>query len=234
MISVIQFIRKNWLSISLSILLIGLVSFHYFETYNPPITQAVIVSPVTKNKKLINGQTAQTKVSTPESNNPYESGFSEGFVKDTIGKILGIKEKEILSINQIKGSYKDSLQLFKKELNEQKKLTKYYQSKDRNGNVISTATTTEDGPLVYKGDISLASIIKKGNKKSPDSLIFYDPTQRVTIENSLEYKYAIPAKIKKQKLTFSAQAGAGLVIPKFDSKNLTYGYYGGVGISYNF
>ena len=104
MISVIQFIRKNWLSISLSILLIGLVSFHYFETYNPPITQAVIVSPVAKNKKVINGQTAQTKVSTPESNNPYESGFSEGFVKDTIGKILGTREKEILSINQIKGS----------------------------------------------------------------------------------------------------------------------------------
>ena len=28
--------------------------------------------------------------------------------------------------------------------------------------------------------------------------------------------------------------GVGIVAPKFDSKNLTYGYYGGVGVSYNF
>ena len=232
-INILQFIKKNWLVLSLSILLLVSISFHYFKIHNST-TQTVVVSPLTKDKKLNNGQIVQTKVSTPENNNPYKSGFSIGFVKDTVGKILGIKEKEILSINQIKGSYKDSLQLFKEELNEQKKLTKYYQSKDRNGNIISIATTTENGPLIYKGNISLTSIVKKGNNKFPDSLIFYDPTQRVTIEESLEYKYAIPVKTKKQKITFSTQFGVGIIVPQFKLEKSTFGGYGGVGISYNF
>lgn len=229
-----EWLKRNWISIALSFLLLGMVIFHFYGTYNPPITQAVIVSPKTKDQILPNGQYVQTKTNTPSTSNPYLSGFSEEFVKDTIGKVLGIKEKEILAINQVKGSYVDSLQFVREELDEQKRLTKLYQSKDSKGNIVGNGKITDGGSMVYKGNISLTSVIKKGTKKSPDSLIFYDPTQRVTIENSLEYKYAIPAKTKKQKLTFSAQVGTGLVMPKFDSKNLTYGYYGGVGISYNF
>jgi len=227
-------IRRNWISIILSFLLLGVIIFHFYGTYNPPITQAIIVSPITKNKELSNGQMANIKVSTLRTDNPYQSGFSEGFVKDTIGKILGVKEKEILAINQIKGNYKDSLKLVKEELDAQKKLTKLYQSKDSKGNIVGTAKVTDGGPLVYQGNINLTSTIKKGNKKTPDSILFYDPTNRFTINESKEFTYNVPLKTKKQKLTFSAQIGAGIIVPQFKPEKSTFGGYGGVGISYNF
>lgn len=238
--TLIRWVKRNWFSFICIVLLIGLTVFHFFGTHNPPITQTVMVSPITENKKLDNGDLAQVKVNTPSTDNPYESGFSEEYIRDTIGKIIGIKEKEILAINKVTGKYSDSLQLYKTELDEQKRLTKFYQSKDRNGNVIGSASSTENGSLVYKGNISLATIVKKGKQDkrgkiiTPDSLIFFDPTQRITINNSLEYSHPIPVKTKKQRITISTHVGAGIVAPKFDSKNLTYGYYLGAGLSYNF
>lgn len=232
-------IKNNLLSIALSIALIGVLCYHFFGTYNPPITQTVMVSPIATTKNLDNGQQAQVKVNTPDTSTPEESGFSEQFVKDTIGKVLGIKEKQILAINKVQGKYKDSLQLYKTELDEQKRLTKYYQSKDSKGNVIGNAKVTGDGPLVYEGDINLISVVKKGTKKSPDSLIFYDPNQRVTINKSKEFTYLVTEK-KRSKLKIAPSIGIGAIVPisvdngKFKTKNIGLGFYGGIGVSYTF
>lgn len=240
MINIITFIKKNWVSTILVILLVGMTVFHFFETYNPPITQAVIISPLTKNKKLDNGQLAQIKTGTPGTTNPYMSGFSKEYVKDTIGKILGVKEKEILAINQVKGSYVDSLQYVREELDGQKKLVRYYQSKDSKGNIVGNGKITDNGAMVYEGNTSIATILKKGqfNKRghriTPDSLVFYDPNQKFKVNESWEYSVVIPEKTKKQKLTISVQAGVGFVAPKFDVKQVTPGYYVGTGVSYNF
>lgn len=240
-------IRRNWISIILSFLLLGVIIFHFYGTYNPPITQAIIVSPKTKDQILPNGQYVQTKTNTPSTSNPYMSGFSEEFVKDTIGKVLGIKEKEILAINQVKGSYVDSLQFVREELDEQKKLTKLYQSKDSKGNVVGTGKVTDGMALVYKGNIDL-SIIKKdgtkdkrGNQLIPSSLVFYDPTQRVTIGESKEYTYTLPQEPKKlSKFKFGVQGGVGAVAPirvdngKVKLKDLGLGVYVGTGVIYTF
>lgn len=234
-----KWFRRNWVSLSLVVLMIGMVCYHFFGTYNPPITQPVIVSPLTKNKVLDNGQKGQVKVFTPETELPGNAGFSESFVKDTVGKILGIKEKEIVAINQVKGKYQDSLQLFKTELNEQKRLTKYYQSKDRNGNVIGTAQTTDDGPLVYKGNINLITAVKKGTKKSPDSILFYDPTERVTINESKEFRFAIPEK-KQNRFKIAPVIGIGVVAPvkvdngKVKINDVGLGIFGGISVAYTF
>ena len=229
-----EYLKKNWFTVSTCLALLGMLTFHFFGTLNPPITQPVIISPVTNNKNLKNGQVIQNKAHTPMTENPYIAGFSEAYVKDTINKVLGVKEKEIVSINRMTGTYRDSLELVKEELDEQKRLTRYYQSKDGKGNIVGTASSTEGGPLVYKGNISLTSVVKQGSKKGPDTIVFYDPTQRVTIDNSLEYTATIPVKTKKQKLTFGAQVGVGMVAPGFKVENSTLGYYIGGGISYNF
>lgn len=232
--------KSRWLNVGLIVLIGSMLTYHFFYTYNPPITQPVIVSPITGNVKLDNGQVAQTKVNTPETSTPEQAGFSEQYINDTIGKVVGIKDREnILAINQVKGNYKDSLQLYKTELDEQKRLTKYYQSKDGKGNIVGTAKTTDDGPLVYKGDISLTSIVKKASsKKEQDSIIFYDPTQRVTINQSKEFKYLVP-KTKPSKLKLGISAGAGIVVPvkqvyKPDVSKINFGYFVGPSVSYTF
>lgn len=223
-------IKKYRLSIFLVLATIGLLCYHFFETENPPITQTVLISPVTTNKPLINGQQAQVKVATPPTTKIVYSGFSEQFVKDTIQKILQVKEKDVLAVNEVKGKYEDKLQLLKEELNEQKKLTKYYQSKDKDGNVLGNAELSDNGDLVYKGNINLISIIKKGGKKHPDSLIFYDPTERITINESKEFRYTLP---KEKRLKISPQIGVGVVMP-LNTKQVGLGVYGGVGLSYTF
>lgn len=234
-----DWIKNNLLSIALSIALIGIICYHFFGTYNPPITQTVMVSPITTSKNLDNGQIAQVKVNTPDTSTPIEAGFSEQFIRDTIGKVLGIKDKQILAINQAQGKYKDTLQLLKTELDEEKRITKHYQSKDSKGNIIGTAKSTGDGPLVYEGDINLISVVKKGTKKTPDSLIFYDPTQRVTINKSKEFTYLVPEK-KRSKLKIAPSIGVGAVVPinvnngKMVVKEVGLGFYGGFGVSYTF
>lgn len=242
----INWIKKNWISISLVVIMIGMITYHFFGTYNPPITQPVIVSPKTIDKTLNNGQIAQQKVNTPPTENPVNAGFSEEYLRDTIQNILGVKQQEILAINKVSGKYHDSLQLFKTELNEQKKLTKYYQSKDREGNVIGSAQTTDDGPLVYKGNISLTNVVKKGkvdkrgNKLSPDSLIFYDPTERVTINESKEFLYTVPFKPVKKKFRVTPTIGVGVLAPvnvkdsKVNMQEVKFGFFGGIGASYSF
>lgn len=240
-------IKRNWISIVLVVLLVGMTLYHYFGTYNPPITQAVIVDPKTKDKLLPNGQYAQTKVSTPGTQDPTQAGFSEAFVKDTIQGIIGIKNKEqILAINQVTGTYKDSLQLYKSELDAEKRRTRYYQSKDSKGNVVGSAKVTDDGPLVYKADLDLTTVKKsgkvdrRGNKITPDSLIFYDPTQRATIRQSKEFVYTIPPEVKKRKLKVSPVLGIGVVAPvdikdsKINIKEVKPGLFGGIGFSYTF
>lgn len=236
-----QWFKRNWLPVILSILLIGVLTFHYFGTYNPPIVQpAMVINPKTETKELVNGQIADIKASMSQTNSPQMAGFSEAYIKDTIGKILGVKQKEILAINRVTGSYVDSLQYVKEELDEQKRLTKFYQSKDSKGNVVGNGKVTDGGPMVYQGNTSITSVLKKGefdkrgHRLTPDSLVFYDPNQKFKINESWEYSVIVPEKTKKQKITISAQAGVGVVAPKFDIKQSAPGYYIGAGLSYNF
>lgn len=237
-----KWIRNNLTSILLSVALIGLLSYHFFETYNPPITQSVIITPTTNSKQLKNGEYVDVKVNTPPTLNPNQSGFSKEYVNDTIGKILGISREQISNINKITGKYKDSLQLYKTEVDEKNRLVKYYQSKNNKGDITGNAKIIDDSGLVYEGNVSLTTVVKKGKidiKKKiyePDTLIFYDPNQKIKINQSYEYEYQLQPTIvtKKQKLTFSVQAGAGLIIPQFKPEKTTFGGYIGVGISHNF
>ena len=226
-------IRKNISNIlvGIAIFLLLLVLFKTRHTSN---TNPVIVSPITTERVLPNGQVSQVKVSTPPTKTPIDAGFSKQYLNDTIKKILKIKQKEILAINQIKGTYKDSLKFVRQELDSNKNLVKYYESKDKDGKVIGTAKVTDSTGLKYNADIGLTTVIKKGKKA--DSLIFYDPTQRITINESKEFRYVVK---KPSKLKFGISTGVGLVIPikqvyKPDLSKSNMGYFIGPSVNYTF
>ena len=226
-------IRKNISNIlvGIAIFLLLLVLFKNKDTSN---TNPVIVSPITTERVLPNGQVSQVKVSTPPTKTPIDAGFSKQYLNDTIKKILKVRQREILALNQVKGTYKDSLTFFKQELDSSKRLVRYYQSKDSNGNVIGTAKLIDTTVIDYKANISLTTVIKKGKKA--DSLIFYDPSQKITINQSKEFKYLIK---KPSKLKVGISAGVGLVVPvkqvyKPDLSKSNIGYFIGPSINYTF
>ena len=225
-------IRKN-----ISNILVGIAIFLLllvlFKTKSE-VSNPVIVSPITTERVLPNGQVSQVKVSTPPTKTPIDAGFSKQYLNDTIKKILKIRQREILALNQVKGTYKDSLTFFKQELDSSKRLVRYYQSKDSNGNVIGTAKLIDTTVIDYKANISLTTVIKKGKKA--DSLIFYDPSQKITINQSKEFKYLIK---KPSKLKVGISTGVGLVIPikqvyKPDLSKSNIGYFIGPSVNYTF
>ena len=225
-------IRKNISNIlvGIAIFLLLLVLFKTKDEVSNP----VIVSPITTERVLPNGQVSQIKVNTPPTKTPIDAGFSKQYLNDTIRKILKVKQKEILALNQMKGTYKDSLQFIRQELYSNKNLVKYYESKDKNGKVIGTAKVTDSAGLKYNADISLTTVIKKGKKA--DSLIFYDPTQRITINESKEFRYLVK---KPSKLKIGISVGVGFVIPvkevyKPDLSKSNFGYFIGPSINYTF
>ena len=214
--------------LSVSILLIILLLNRDIEK------SMVIINPQTKERVLPNGQVSQVKVNTLPTKTPMDARFSKQYLNDTIKKILKVKQREILALNQVKGTYKDSLTFFKQELDSNKRLVRYYQSKDSNGNVIGTAKLIDTTVIDYKANISLTTVIKKGKKA--DSLIFYDPTQRITINESKEFRYIVK---KPSKLKFGISVGVGLVVPvkqvyKPDLSKSNLGYFIGPSINYTF
>ena len=225
-------IRKNISNIlvGIAIFLLLLVLFKTKdEVYNP-----VIVSPITTERVLPNGQISQVKVSTPPTKTLIDAGFSKQYLNDTIRKILKVKQKEILALNQINGTYQDSLHFVRQELDSNKNLIKYYESKDKDGKVIGIAKVSDSLGLKYNANISLTTVIKKGKKA--DSLIFYDPTQRITINESKEFRYLVK---KPSKLKIGISVGVGFVIPvkevyKPDLSKSNFGYFIGPSINYTF
>ena len=225
-------IRKNISNIlvGIAIFLLLLVLFKTKDEVSNPI----IVNPITTERVLPNGQVSQVKVNTPPTKTPMDAGFSKEYINDTIKKILKIKQKEIFALNQIKGTYKDSLQFVKQELDSNKNIVKYYESKDKNGKIIGTAKVSDSLGLKYNANISLTTVIKKGKKA--DSLIFYDPTQRITINESKEFRYLVK---KPNRLKVGISVGAGLVVPvkqvyKPDLSKSNFGYFIGPSINYTF
>ena len=194
----------------------------------------IVINPLTKERVLPNGQVSQVKVNTPSVDNPTDAGFTKKYINDTIKKILKVKEKEILALNKIKGTYRDSLIFTKQELNSNKELVKYYESKDKKGNVIGTIKLIDNTQAIYNANITLTTVVKKGKKA--DSLIFYDPTQRITINESTEFRYVVK---KPSKLKIGISVGVGYVVPlkqgfkpNFNKSNI--GYFIGPSLQYNF
>lgn len=225
-------IRKNISNIlvGIAIFLLLLVLFRTKDEVSNP----VIISPITTERVLPNGQVSQVKVNTPPTKTPMNAGFSKQYLKDTIREILKVKQKEILALNQIKGTYQDSLYFVRQELDSNKNLIKYYESKDKDGEVIGIAKVSDSLGLKYNANISLTTVIKKGRKA--DSLIFYDPTQRITINESKEFRYLVK---KPSKLKVGISTGVGLVIPvkevyKPDLSKSNFGYFIGPSINYTF
>ena len=225
-------IRKNISNIlvGIAIFLLLLVLFRTKDEVSNP----VIVSPITTERVLSNGQVSQVKVNTPPTKTPIDAGFSKEYVNDTIRKILKVKQKEILALNQVKGTYKDSLKFVRQELDSNKNLIKYYESKDKDGKIIGTAKVSDSLGLKYNANISLTTVIKKGKKA--DSLIFYDPTQRITINESKEFRYLVK---KPNRLKVGISVGVGLVVPvkqlyKPDLSKSNFGYFIGPSINYTF
>jgi len=225
-------IRKNISNIlvGIAIFLLLLVLFKTKDEVSNP----VIVNPITTERVLPNGQVSQVKVNTPPTKTPMDAGFSKEYVNDTIKKILKVKQKEILALNQIKGTYRDSLQFVRQELDSNKNLIKYYESKDKDGKIIGTAKVSDSLGLKYNANIILTTVIKKGKKA--DSLIFYDPTQRITINESKEFRYLVK---KPNRLKVGISVGVGLVVPvkqlyKPDLSKLNFGYFIGPSINYTF
>ena len=214
--------------LSVSILFIALLLNRDIEK------STIIINPQTKERVLPNGQISQVKVNTPPTKTPMNAGFSKQYLKDTIREILKVKQKEILALNQIKGTYQDSLYFVRQELDSNKNLIKYYESKDKDGEVIGIAKVSDSLGLKYNANISLTTVIKKGRKA--DSLIFYDPTQRITINESKEFRYLVK---KPSKLKVGISTGVGLVIPvkevyKPDLSKSNFGYFIGPSINYTF
>ena len=225
-------IRKNISNVlvGIAIFLLLLVLFKTKDEVSNP----VIVSPITTERVLPNGQVSQVKVNTPPTKTPIDAGFSKQYLNDTIRKILKVKQKEILALNQMKGTYKDSLQFIRQELDSNKNLVKYYESKDKDGKVIGIAKVSDSLGLKYNANISLTTVIKKGKKA--DSLIFYDPTQRITINESKEFRYLVK---KPNRLKVGISVGVGLVVPvkqlyKPDLSKSNFGYFIGPSINYTF
>lgn len=225
-------IRKNISNIlvGIAIFLLLLVLFRTKDEVSNP----VIVSPITTERVLPNGQVSQVKVNTLPTKTPIDAGFSKEYVNDTIRKILKVKQKEILALNQIKGTYRDSLKFVRQELDSNKNLIKYYESKDKDGKIIGTAKVSDSLGLKYNANISLTTVIKKGKKA--DSLIFYDPTQRITINESKEFRYLVK---KPNRLKVGISVGVGLVVPvkqlyKPDLSKSNFGYFIGPSINYTF
>ena len=225
-------IRKNISNIlvGIAIFLLLLVLFRTKDEVSNP----VIVSPITTERVLSNGQVSQVKVNTLPTKTPIDAGFSKEYVNDTIRKILKVKQKEILALNQVKGTYKDSLKFVRQELDSNKNLIKYYESKDKDGKIIGTAKVSDSLGLKYNANISLTTVIKKGKKA--DSLIFYDPTQRITINESKEFRYLVK---KPNRLKVGISVGVGLVVPvkqlyKPDLSKSNFGYFIGPSINYTF
>ena len=225
-------IRKNISNIlvGIAIFLLLLVLFKTKDEVSNPI----IVNPITTERVLPNGQVSQIKVNTPPTKTPMDAGFSKEYINDTIKKILRIKQKEILALNQIKGTYKDSLQFVRQELDSNKNLIKYYESKDKDGKIIGTAKVSDSLGIKYNANISLTTVIKKGKKA--DSLIFYDPTQRITINESKEFRYLVK---KPNRLKVGISVGVGLIVPvkqlyKPNLSKLNFGYFIGPSINYTF
>lgn len=224
-------IRKNISNIlvGIAILLLILVLFKTKKEETP-----IIINPNTVERTLPNGQVSQVKVNTPNTKTPMDAGFSKEYVNDTIRKILKVKQKEILALNQIKGTYRDSLKFVRQELDSNKNLIKYYESKDKDGKIIGTAKVSDSLGLKYNANISLTTVIKKGKKA--DNLIFYDPTQRITINESKEFRYIVK---KPSKLKVGISVGVGLVVPvkqlyKPDLSKSNFGYFIGPSINYTF
>lgn len=225
-------IRKNISNIlvGIAIFLLLLVLFRTKDEVSNP----VIVNPTTTERVLPNGQVSQVKVNTLPTKTPMDAGFSKEYVNDTIRKILKVKQKEILALNQIKGTYRDSLKFVRQELDSNKNLIKYYESKDKDGKIIGTAKVSDSLGLKYNANISLTTVIKKGKKA--DSLIFYDPTQRITINESKEFRYLVK---KPNRLKVGISVGVGLVVPvkqlyKPDLSKSNFGYFIGPSINYTF
>lgn len=225
-------IRKNISNIlvGIAIFLLLLVLFKTKDEVSNP----VIVNPTTTERVLPNGQVSQVKVNTLPTKTPMDAGFSKEYVNDTIRKILKVKQKEILTLNQIKGTYRDSLKFIRQELDSNKNLIKYYESKDKDGKIIGTAKVSDSLGLKYNANISLTTVIKKGKKT--DSLIFYDPTQRITVNESKEFRYLVK---KPNRLKVGISVGVGLVVPvkqlyKPDLSKSNFGYFIGPSINYIF
>ena len=225
-------IRKNISNIlvGIAIFLLLLVLFKTKDEVSNP----VIINPITTERVLPNDQVSQVKVNTPPTKTPIDAGFSKEYINDTIRKILKVRQKEILALNQMKGTYKDSLQFVRQELDSNKNLVKYYESKDKDGKIIGTAKVSDSLGLKYNANISLTTVVKKGKKA--DSLIFYDPTQRITINKSKEFRYLVK---KPSRLKVGISVGVGLVVPvkqvyKPDLSKLNFGYFIGPSINYTF
>ena len=225
-------IRKN-----ISNILVGIAIFLLFLVLfrtKDEVPNPVIVNPTTTERVLPNGQVSQVKVNTLPTKTPMDAGFSKEYINDTIKKILKVRQREILALNQVKGTYKDSLTFFKQELNSNKELVKYYESKDKKGNVIGTVKLIDSTQAIYNANITLTTVVKKGKKA--DSLIFYDPTQRITINESTEFRYVVK---KPSKLKIGISVGVGYVVPlkqgfkpNFNKSNI--GYFIGPSLQYNF
>lgn len=234
---ILKWAKSNKLSTVLIIALISLLAYHFWFTVNPPIVQHVM-RVKTVEKVLNNGQVAQIKENTKPTTKPIHSGFSKAYLEDTINKILNIKNKEILALNQIKGRYQDSLNFVRSINKENKRKIRKYQRRNKEGKVISTLKITDDTIAEYHANISLTSVVRRAsNRKERDSLIFYDPTQRITIDESREFRYALPKK--KSKLRLGISVGAGVVIPmkggfKPDLENTNFGYFIGPTLTYTF
>ena len=225
-------IRKNISNIlvGIAIFLLLLVLFKTKDEVSNP----VIINPITTERVLPNDQVSQVKVNTTPTKTPIDAGFSKEYINDTIRKILKVRQKEILALNQMKGTYKDSLKFVRQELDSNKNLVKYYESKDKDGKIIGTAKVSDSLGLKYNANISLTTVIKKGKKA--DSLIFYDPTQRITINESKEFRYLVK---KPSKLKIGISVGVGFVIPvkevyKPDLSKSNFGYFIGPSINYTF
>lgn len=229
MIQTVKWIKDNVMVVLLITIILVMGGYIvYDKLFKEKVDSTpLVIDPNTTTKILDNGQIANVKVDTPLVDNPYQAGFSKTFIKDTITGILKVKEKEIKSLTRMKGTYLDSLRLVKTELDSKNKTISYYESKNSVGKVIGVNKVYQDSISTYSADIDLVSVVKRGKV---DSLIFYDPNQKITIGGSKEFKLAVP---KSSRWKITTTVGFGFVVP-LKTKEISPGFFGGIGASYTF
>lgn len=229
MIQIAKWIKNNIMTTILVVIITLLIGYIAYDKLSRDTgeTTPIVIDPNTTRKTLPNGEKVDIKVATPPVKSLEEAGFSKDYIDNTLKKKLKLKEKDIKSVTKLEGTFKDELTLSKTEVTPDNKVTKIYESKDSTGKVIGTNIVT-DSTSIYHADIDLSIITKKGKKA--DSLIFYDPTQRATIGGSREFIKVVP---KESKWKITTTIGFGFVAP-LNTKQVSPGFFGGVGISRTF
>lgn len=172
----------------------------------------------------------RSKIETSNKNN---SAFTQSEI-DSLKRALGIKEKQIKEITQIKGKLIDSLKLVSLSLDAEKHKVWNWEHKYKKGSKVVATMSEKDSALHVQSDIALTvtdyvdntGFLGLGKRIRYTDIYSADRESGILINGVKTYR--TETEIKRQKIGIGLQAGYGI---QQDGKIKPYI---GIGVSYNF